>query len=432
MKARVRIQRVVEKWFLAEPALFGAWTTHALAVAPGVRNIRVQHGRIEYNPDFVLALNPADLETVLICEALRILLKHPYARRKDHAELAYEASNLTLQEALHSALPIPSARQRFGTDAHDDQYFEYYYGLLERLAGAAADRRLDGGQAAAATGAESGAETEAGAGAEAGAAAAGSEAAQGGPGSGQGGGPGSALGDYADPRVSGPENAKDWAPDELLADRIDQVIRGARESNQWGSITGGLRERILATLRPILDYGAVLRQFRTSIVSMQRTRTRMRPNRRYGFDYLGSRREYSTRLLLAVDVSGSMASDDLRRGFSLIRRFFDYGVPSIDVIQFDSVITGPPQTLRRARHSIEVIGRGGTDFADLMRFIGAHRDYDGLIVFTDGYAPVPPRPDNRRTRILWLFNSEAAYRASYPPLKHLGRGVFLRPGASAG
>ena len=62
MKARVRIQRVVEKWFLAEPALFGAWTTHALAVAPGVRNIRVQHGRIEYNPDFVLALNPADLD----------------------------------------------------------------------------------------------------------------------------------------------------------------------------------------------------------------------------------------------------------------------------------------------------------------------------------------------------------------------------------
>ena len=33
-----------------------------------------------------------------------------------------------------------------------------------------------------------------------------------------------------------------------------------------------------------------------------------------------------------------------------------------------------------------------------------------------------------RTRILWLFVSETSYRAVYPGLKHLGKGVFLRVG----
>ncbi|MEO1209623.1 MAG: hypothetical protein AAFX78_08790 [Cyanobacteria bacterium J06638_20] len=34
---------------------------------------------------------------------------------------------------------------------------------------------------------------------------------------------------------------------------------------------------------PKLDYRAVLRKFRTSILSQQRHLTRMKPNRRYGF-----------------------------------------------------------------------------------------------------------------------------------------------------
>jgi hypothetical protein len=66
MSARDRISRVVEKWFLVEPLLFAVWTTHAVAVDPRVRTIRVGRGRVEYNPLFIDALDQQKVELKLI------------------------------------------------------------------------------------------------------------------------------------------------------------------------------------------------------------------------------------------------------------------------------------------------------------------------------------------------------------------------------
>jgi predicted metal-dependent peptidase len=121
-----------------------------------------------------------------------------------------------------------------------------------------------------------------------------------------------------------------------------------------------------------------------------------------------------------------MSSADLTRGFAMINRFFKYGLHTIDVIQFDTAIRGEPLSLKRARHAITVLGRGGTSFTPVMQYLDAHRDYDGLIIFTDGYAPVPPRPQNRTTRILWLFNNEASYLRMHRDLRPLGRSVYLK------
>src|SRR5947209_20427450 len=61
---------------------------------------------------------------------MRILLKHPYARRPENAERAYAASNLTLQEYLETSLPLPRARDVFGHPDFDRQYYEFYYHKL--------------------------------------------------------------------------------------------------------------------------------------------------------------------------------------------------------------------------------------------------------------------------------------------------------------
>jgi predicted metal-dependent peptidase len=407
MSARDRISRVVEKWFLVEPLLFAVWTTHELAVNPRIRSIRVQQGRVEYNPDFIDALGRHELEEVLALEAMRILLKHPYARRPGNAELAYAASNLTLQEYLETSLPLPRARDVFGRPDFDRQYYEFYYHrLAEQLA---SGEILPGALVGAARPGRAGGEP----GTDSGQAAAGGATA-------------SALGAYADPWLSGLENTAEWAADELRGDQINDRIRTAQETNSWGSIPGRWKERILALLRPRLNYRAVLRQFRASVLSVRRRLTRMKPNRRYGFQYLGSRYDFTTRLLFAVDVSGSMGSQDLALGFSVINRLFKYGVEAIDVIQFDTEIQGAPVSLKRARRAVEARGRGGTSFAPVMQFLDEHRDYDGAILFTDGYAPVPPRPKNRRTRVLWLFNREETYRRQHKALRALGRAAYLK------
>ena len=427
ISTRQRIARIIEKWLLVEPLLLATWTSHALVSEPRIKTIRVQRGRIEYNPCFIEQLSDRQLEATLRFEALRILLKHPYSRRQAHSTISYAASNLTLQEYLQTELPFPRARDVFGDRSYDQQFFEFYYHqLLDQQTPPASTFSSEGTASGSPTAVTMGT-------AEAAPALAFSKSESSEPESEETSTPGDLPSDlllvYTDPTLSGVENTDQWNQDELLSARLDELVRTAQDNNSWGSIGGKLREHILANLHPKLDYRAILRKFRTSILSQQRQLTRMKPNRRYGFTYMGSRRDFTTRLLFAIDVSGSMGTDQLREGFSVINRFFNYGVPSIDVIQFDAEITTNVMTLRRAKHEVQLTGRGGTNFAPVLAYLDEHRDYDGLIIYTDGYAPCPQLPQNRRTRILWLFVSEEQYHRCYPNLQHLGQGAYLKPNA---
>jgi len=127
----------------------------------------------------------------------------------------------------------------------------------------------------------------------------------------------------------------------------------------------------------------------------------------------------SFKLLFAVDVSGSVTNQDIRKAFSIINQ-------RVDVLQFDSEIKGKPLTLKKAQTKIKVIGRGGTYFQPVIDYIDKNKEYDGLIIFTDGWAPVPTTPKNKRTRILWLFNNEHNYRGLKENLKPIGGATFIK------
>lgn len=440
--SRERITQVVESWFLTEPLLFAAWTMHDVVERPQVATIRVGHGVVEFNPQFIASLRRDDLKSVLAFEATRILLGHPYSRRLPQADLSYQASNLTVQECLRTKLPIPRARDVLGDESFDDQYFEFYYRELEERSSNAPDDTPPDDTPADDKPAEGPSDkavpndaamddpAESDDSAESDAANDSTQETLA-----DGSGPlnssgrdetASDLESYSDPARVGIENTGQWDNDELQRDEINAAVREAAASDGWGTIGGSAKEQLLATLQPKLDYRGVLQNFRQSVLSVRRRLTRMKPSRRYGFSQMGSRYDFTTKLLFAVDVSGSMSSNDLRQGFSIVSRFFRYGVESIDVIWFDVDIRCEPLTLRRARKSFQVTGRGGTDFRPVIDYIDQHRGYDGLIVFTDGYAPVPPRPKNLQTRILWLFKDEATYRQMNPSLGSLGRAAFLK------
>ncbi|MEO1298024.1 MAG: VWA-like domain-containing protein [Cyanobacteria bacterium J06636_16] len=427
LSTRERMARIVEKWLLVEPLLLATWTSHALVTEPRIQTIRIQRGRIEYNPRFIEQLSDRQLEATLRFEALRILLKHPYSRRQAHSTTSYAASNLTLQEYLQTELPFPRARDVFGDRSYDKQFFEFYYHQLLDQQPPTTPTSSEG-SASGSSAVGTGTRTD-----EAAPASVVSELdfeldskSDSGPTSAPSDRSSDRLSVYTDPTLSGVENTDQWDQDELLSDLLDELVRTAQANDSWGSIGGQLRERILANLHPKLDYRAVLRKFRTSILSQQRRLTRMKPNRRYGFTYMGSRRDFTTRLLFAIDVSGSMGTEELKQGFSVVNRFFNYGVPAIDVIQFDTEITTKVMTLHRAKPEVQLAGRGGTNFGPVLAYLDEHRDYDGLIIYTDGYAPCPPPPQNRRTRILWLFVHEEQYRNCYPQLQHLGQGAYLK------
>jgi predicted metal-dependent peptidase len=444
---RERITQVVEGWFLTEPLMFAVWTMHDIIARSDLATIRVGRGRIEFNPNFVSSLRRDQLRSVLAFEAMRILLGHPYSRRQPRSDISYQASNLTVQECLRTTLPIPRPREVFGDERYDDQYFEFYYRELVERAGEEpddnppdqqsddqqepgdqgqqkSDDQEDDGQEPSETQGSEGTpvgigESDSGAG----------DSREPSESSTQAGSDQQAANDlkaYSDPSQVGVENTGDWDNDDLQRDEINAAVREAAESDGWGTIAGSAKEQLLAALHPKMDYRGVLRNFRQSVLSVRRRLTRMKPSRRYGFDQMGSRYDFTTKLLFAVDVSGSMGSRDLQLGFSVVSRFFRYGVESIDVIWFDEKIQSEPLTLRRARTSFNVTGRGGTNFSPVIQYIDQHRGYDGLIIFTDGYAPVPRKPKNGRTRILWLFKNEATFLRMDPSLGAMGRSAFLQ------
>ena len=197
-----------------------------------------------------------------------------------------------------------------------------------------------------------------------------------------------------------------WDEDEELCDGINQQIQKAQKTNQWGSVSGEFKEMITASLRIPMDYRRILSQFRASIISQRRKLTRMKPNRRWEFDYMGSKFEPKTHLLVAVDVSGSISSEDLQHFFSIINRFFSYGVESVQVIAFDAEIKQEFE-LKKATKQIKITGRGGTDFQEAIDYYEKHQEYQGMIIFTDGYAAVPKIRLNKQ--ILWILAGKQEY-----------------------
>ena len=79
-----RIERIIKRWFVTEPALFAVICSHEIAGNVKMRcPVRSGGGRIECNPDFVREMSDDALEEALRTEVLRIMLKHPYERRPD-------------------------------------------------------------------------------------------------------------------------------------------------------------------------------------------------------------------------------------------------------------------------------------------------------------------------------------------------------------
>jgi predicted metal-dependent peptidase len=384
-----RLRQASEAWFITEPLLFGVLLTHRLVAKAGIGTLRTGEGRIEYDPAFVDALPDSMLEEILRVESIRILLKHPYSRRPANGEVAYLASNITLKEHLPRInLPAPTAFEVFGDASFSRQYFEFYCDRLTHSRVNASARR----KAASTDSREERA----------------------------------LLREHFD-TARGAANTQLWTEDAFVREQIDGVVREARDMNRWGTLAGSLVDQIVAALKPRLDYQRVLSHFHTSILSSRRELTRMKPNRRYGFVYMGSRHRLASRLLVAVDTSGSVSAADLEKAFSTINRIFQYGIETIDVLQFDTEIKAPVARLTKRAPSVKIKGRGGTSFQPVLAYIDEYDDYDGLIVMTDGSAPRPQAPKNRKTRVLWLFHSERTYRAMRSNVEHIGRCVFIKP-----
>lgn len=186
---------------------------------------------------------------------------------------------------------------------------------------------------------------------------------------------------------------------------------------------------IKANLKAKIDYRKVLAGFRASVTSSLRNLTRMRPNRRFGFDAMGSKHKNTSKLLVAIDVSGSIDHNLLSKFFGVIFRFFKFGICSLDIVQFDTEIKGEAVRINKSfspSKDIKIVGRGGTSFQCVFEYLRAHNNYDGLIIFTDGCAPEPVFDFHTNAKVLWVCDSKNSYENYRSWMEKTGRSCYIK------
>ena len=422
VSAASRIAAVAARWAVRQPLLAAIWAMHRMEPMPD-GTIRVGGRLIRYNPDFIDQLTTEQLGDLMVFEAVRIALGHTSARIRDDAHLTGVASNLAVQECLHLNVPVPPAAEVFDDPGLAGQTMERYYAVLSARQQedepeddpAPSDDANGSGEVDGDESQNDGAAVE---------------------------GDGDSLDRHF--RSAG-ELVRDWRDDPLLKERIDAAVSRIETDADWGSIGATGQSRLRAGTPPRLSRGDVIRRFRASVQSDRRTLTRTRPNRRYGWSQFGTIRTPSVRLLMGLDVSGSISDEEAARGLSLTARLLRADLSRIDLLCFDDQLRGRPISLRRGRSELAVIGRGSTRFEPLLNYaagrgsvsgatggtLDAPRNrtvYDGVVIFTDGVAPTPNLHDDVRSRlppVLWIINNAVNEAACRSKLRSIGELVHV-------
>ncbi|OOX97335.1 hypothetical protein BOP98_08660 [Campylobacter coli] len=396
MDLKQKFQKIIDSWFLSEPFLFEIYCTHKLKVSSLEVPMRSGKGLIEYDKELCQDLSQNALEEFLKLEVFRIALNHPYQRQPINANRValYLASTITITDNCKFYLNLPKP-EHFKLEKNCA--FEVYYRKLLEI--------LPKEESESISGDEDTDEKQDLQGFESASPSDGTNENQ----------------DIENQDIQDFESmslmdlnlsaiakscTQNWQDDEAQAELIQSIVKNAlRNAKSFGTIPGDFIGLLELSLKAKMDYRRYLRAFRHSILSSKRRLVRNKPSRRYGFAYFGSTYEFSTKLLVAVDVSGSISDEALQKFFYIINRFFKYGIERLDVLQFDTEIKGEMTTLKKAQKIVKVQGRGGTNFEPVIQYYEAHKEYDGLIIFSDGYAP-PVNAKNSRPKLFVFENFE--------------------------
>ena len=232
------------------------------------------------------------------------------------------------------------------------------------------------------------------------------------------------MGEFALNKVM-EQNAELWGEDIFFIEELNMKIMDCILYKSHGTISGNLIEVIKKQIEHKLDYKNILKSFRASLISSERVLTRMKPSRRYGFLNFGSKYSFSTHLLVAVDVSGSITKEEIELAFSIINRFFKYGIKTLEFFAFDTAIKGSKNNIKKPSKEFEVEGRGSTNFQCVFDYVISKPKFDGIIIITDGYAPLPDIYSIHPQKILWLFNNKNNYEKLSNNFKVVGKCAWV-------
>ena len=199
-----------------------------------------------------------------------------------------------------------------------------------------------------------------------------------------------------------------WGEDVIQNQRIESYVVEAIQQKSWGTTPHDIIQQIeIEYKKNYPDCKRILKYLNAKIKQTNRVLTRTKPSRRFGFSQMGSiYKPRPSKLLVFIDSSGSIAPKLLKKFLLTIKSIFSRTIKEIDMFFFDTELKSkePIKTKVNNMHKIDVIGRGGTNFECIFEYLKKNQNkYDGILIFTDGYAPEVNLKFKLRTKLCWII-----------------------------
>jgi len=143
----------------------------------------------------------------------------------------------------------------------------------------------------------------------------------------------------------------------------------------------GYIDEIFKDTTPVYDWKAYFRRFFGSSPKIYTKKTRRKLNKRYE-ENPALKIKPKKHVLVGVDTSGSVGASDLAEFFAEIHHMYKTGV-TITVAEGDASVHNVYEYKGKAPDFIT--GRGGTDMNPFIQYINENRQYNSLIILTDGF-----------------------------------------------
>ena len=206
------------------------------------------------------------------------------------------------------------------------------------------------------------------------------------------------------------------ADKKLLQKQIEHQIKESAEQTQkkHGTVPGELAElinRLLNPEPPKFDWKGYLRRFvgNSSIVYTKKLRRKY--NKRYSANP-GLKIKFKNHILVGVDTSGSVNSEELKEFFGELTHMHKTG-HKITVAQCDTELKSVKEF--NPNKDWEIHGRGGTSFQPVIDHYNEKKGrYTALVYLTDGEAYTP---EDCPKNTLWVHSSVSSINEELPGLK---------------
>lgn len=192
----------------------------------------------------------------------------------------------------------------------------------------------------------------------------------------------------------------------MLEDKIRKAAENAKADGA-GQLPSEVEELLKLKKKPQISWQRELRQFIGQGSRAESKATRSRRNRRYGITFAGKKRDYTAKLLVALDTSGSMMGDRTDKVLAEL-----YGIwkenkgTQIDIVEVDSEIQ--EVFTYDGKSEFKIKGRGGTQMVPALKY--AHENkYDGVIMLSDGEYWNEDFESHNKVKSLWIIAGNPSY-----------------------